>query len=405
MRRKRRKKSAPGITTTVRPTLAPHREQHPALSTPPIPVLRATLVLVSGFMIEFSATLRQHTKNLHRQVLAWRMTRLTKDLNKILAATLQDSPSCITAFYTTAKPLCREPHLPRRPRAPLGPRPTPAPIAKSEPPRTSHTIHSGPTRTPMHDILPDVHTLDRIEHTIAPQVGLQLWRRPYPVWKLMLGRPLYTGLLLNPCKTFIMTSHEEDLTHPLTILGHRIQHPEDILWSLVDLTALITRCTAMVPPRDHPDYVPHFARLLNEALLIALEDTHSRIRIAYTDKDTPKSTGAFRKGRRPPKGHPLGLRLDDLVTAQLCAWTIAQCTRTIRHWEGWPLSALLGDTEDSRGRVVSYARTTPVLPLVTPSHGFLLGSKAFLLCTVTYSHRYLQPNDPTGVAPKSFVIV
>ncbi|KAM6489199.1 hypothetical protein JOM56_015369 [Amanita muscaria] len=405
MRRKRRKKSAPGVTTTVRPTLAPHGEQHPALSTPPIPVLRATLVLVSGFMIEFSATLRQHTKNLHRQVLAWRMTRLTQDLNKILAATLQDSPSCITAFYTTAKPLCREQHLPRRPRAPLGPCPTPAPIAKSEPPRTSHTLHPGPTRTPMHDMLPDVHTLDRIEHTIAPQVGLQLWRRPYPVWKLMLGRPLYTGLLLNPCKTFIMTSHEEDLTHPLTILGHHIQHPGDILLSLVNLTALITRCAAMVPPRDHPDYIPSFARLLNEALFIALEDTHSRIKIVYSDKDTPKSTRAFRNGRRPPKGHPLGLHLDDLVTVQLCAWTIAQCTRMIRHWEGWPLSALLGDTEDSRGRVVSYARTTPVLPLATPSHGLLLGSKVFLLCTVTYSHRYLQPNDPTGVAPKIFVIV
>ncbi|KAM6491907.1 hypothetical protein JOM56_012545, partial [Amanita muscaria] len=379
---KRRKKSALGVTTTVRPMLAPHREQHPALSTPPIP---------------FSATLRQHTKNLHRQVLAWRMTRLTEDLNKILAATLQDSPSCITAFYTTAKPLCREPHLPRRPRAPLGPRPTPAPIAKSEPPRTSHTIHSGPTRTLMHDILPDIHTLDRIEHTIAPQVGLQLWRRPYPVWKLMLGRPLYTGLLLNPCKTFIMTSHEEDLTHPLTILGHCIEHPEDILLSLGDLTTLITRCAAMVPPRDHPNYIPSFAHLLNEVLLIALEDMHSHIKIVYSDEDTPKSTGAFR--------HPLGLHLDDLVTAQLCIWTISQCACMIRHWEGWPLSALLGDIKDSRGQVVSYARTTPVLPLATLSHGLLLDSKVFLLCTVTYSRRYLQPNDPTGVAPKSLVIV
>ncbi|KAM6489031.1 hypothetical protein JOM56_015521, partial [Amanita muscaria] len=366
MRRKRHKKSAPGVTTTVCPMLAPHREQHPALSTPPIPVLRTTLVLVSGFMIEFSATLRQHTKNLHCQVLAWRMTRLTEDLNKILAATLQDSPSCITAFYTTAKPLCREPHLPWRPRAPLGPRPMPAPIAKSEPPRTSHTIHSGPTRTPMHDILPDVHTLDRIEHTIAPQVGLQLWRWPYPIWKLMLGRPLYTGLLLNPCKTFIMTSHEEDLTHPLTILGHRIEHLEDIPY------------------------------------------THSRIKIVYSDEDTPKSTGAFHNGRRLPKGHPLSLHLDDLVTAQLCIWTISQCARMnmIHHWEGqgWPLSALLGDTEDSRGRVVSYARTTPVLPLATLSHGLLLDSEVFLLCTVTYSCQYLQPNDPTGVAPKSLVI-
>ncbi|KAM6499516.1 hypothetical protein JOM56_005024 [Amanita muscaria] len=356
MQRKRHKKSVPGVTTTVRPMLAPHREQHPALSTPPIPVLRVTLVL----------GLRQHTKNLHRQVLAWRMTRLTEDLNKILAATLQDSPSCITTFYTTAKPLCREQHLPRRPRAPLGPCPMPAPIAKSEPPRTSHTIHSSLIRTPMHDIIPDVHTLDRIEHTIAPQVGLQLWRRPYPVWKLMLGRPLYTGLLLNPCKTFIMTSHEEDLTHPLTILGHHTQHPEDILLSLVDLTALITHCAAMVPPRDHPDYVPSFARLLNEALLIALEDTHSRIKIVYSDKDTPKSTGAFRNGRRPPKGHPLGLHLDDLVTVQLCIWTISQCARMIRHWEGWPLSALLGDTEDSR-----------VLPLATLSHGLLLDSEYY----------------------------
>ncbi|KIL54526.1 hypothetical protein M378DRAFT_18804 [Amanita muscaria Koide BX008] len=77
--------------------------------------------------------------------------------------------------------------------------------------------------------------------------------------------------------------------------------------SLVDLTALIMRCTAMIPSQDHPDYVPYFARLLNEVLLIALEDTHSRIRVVYSDKDTPKSTGAFRKGRRLPKA----MRLDD----------------------------------------------------------------------------------------------
>ncbi|KIL59136.1 hypothetical protein M378DRAFT_15008, partial [Amanita muscaria Koide BX008] len=279
MRRKRHKKSVPGAITTLRPMLAPHRGQHPALSTPPIPLLRATLVLVSGFMIEFTTVLRQHTKHLHRQALAWRMTRLTEDLNKILALTLQESPSRITAFYTTAKPFRREQQLPRRPRAPVGPHPTPAPIAKNEPPRTLYTSHLGLIRTPLHDILPDVHTLDGSEHTIAPQVGLQLWRRPYPVWKLMLGRPLHTGLLLNHRKTFIMTSHEEGLIHPLTILGHRIEHHEDILMSLVDLTALITRCTAMIPSQDHPDYVPYFARLLNEALLIALEDTHSRIRV------------------------------------------------------------------------------------------------------------------------------
>ncbi|KAM6503734.1 hypothetical protein JOM56_000677 [Amanita muscaria] len=161
----------------------------------------------------------------------------------------------------------------------------------------------------------------------------------------------------------------------------------------------------MVPPRDHPDYVPSFAHLLNEALLIALEDMHSCIKIVYSDKDTPKSTGAFRNGRRLPKGHPLGLHLDDLVTMQLCIWTISQCAHMIRHWEGWPLSALLGDTEDSRGRVISYTRTTPVLPLAMLSHGLLLDSEVFLLCTVTYSCRYLQPNDPTGVAPKSLVIV
>ncbi|KAM6491617.1 hypothetical protein JOM56_013009 [Amanita muscaria] len=161
----------------------------------------------------------------------------------------------------------------------------------------------------------------------------------------------------------------------------------------------------MIPPQDHPDYVPYFARLLNEALLYALEDTHSRIRVVYSDDHTDQSIRAFRRGRRLPKGHPLGLRLDDLVTAQLCTWTIAQSTRMIHHWEGWPLAALLGDTEDSRGRVVSYARTTPVLHLAMLSYGLLLGSKVFLLCTVTYSRRYLQTNDPTGVAPKIFVIV
>ncbi|KIL56666.1 hypothetical protein M378DRAFT_16894 [Amanita muscaria Koide BX008] len=220
MRRKRHKKSVPGATTTLCPMLAPHRGQHPALSTPPIPLLQATLVLVSGFMIEFTTVLRQHTKHLHRQVLAWRMTQLTEDLNKILVLTLQESPSGIITSYTTAKPICREQQLPRRPRAPVGPHPTPAPIVKNEPPRTSFTSHSGPIRTPLHNVLPDVHTLDGSEHTIAPQVGLQLWRRPYPVWKLMLGRPLHTGILLDHRKTFIMMSHEEGLIHPLTILGH-----------------------------------------------------------------------------------------------------------------------------------------------------------------------------------------
>ncbi|KIL68757.1 hypothetical protein M378DRAFT_8215 [Amanita muscaria Koide BX008] len=370
-----------------------------------MPLPKVMIAPVIGFMMEFGETLKRHSQLHHRQVLAWRMIRLTKDLNKILALTMQESPSRMTASYTTAKPLRREPQHPRRPRAPVGPHSKPAPMAESEPPRTSHTSHSGPTRTPLHDILPDVHTLDGSEHTIAPQVGLQLWRRPYPVWKLMLGRPLHIGLLINHRKTFIMKSHEESLTHPLTILGHRIEHHEDILVSLVNLTALIMHCTATIPPQEHPDYVPHFAQALNEALLYALEDTHYRIRIVYSDNHTDRSIGAFRKGRRPPKGHPLGLHLDDLVTAQLCTWTIAQCTRMIRHWEGWPLLALSGIASDSSGRVLSYARTTPVFPLATPSHGLLLGSKVFLLCTVTYSRRYLQPNDPTGVAPKSYVIV
>ncbi|KIL64516.1 hypothetical protein M378DRAFT_11510 [Amanita muscaria Koide BX008] len=202
-----------------------------------------------------------------------------------------------------------------------------------------------------------------------------------------------------------MTSHEEGLIHPLTILGHRIEHHEDILISLADLTALITRCTAMIPSQDHPNYVPYFSQLLNEALLIALEDTHSRIRVVYSDKDTPKSTGAFRKGRRPPKGHPLGLRLDDLVTVELCAWTIAQCARMIRHWEGWPLLALSGIASDSSGRAFSYARTNPTSFTFVDALMLKTAPLDLLLRTATYSRRYLQPNDPTGVVLQDVAIL
>ncbi|KAM6494584.1 hypothetical protein JOM56_009207, partial [Amanita muscaria] len=327
MRRKRRKlaPSAPNLLSKS----APRQERHPA-SAPPMPPPKIMLAPIVGFMMEFGKTLKRHSQLHHRHILAWRMIRLTKDLNKVLLQALQESPSCITASYANATPLpvARELHHPRRPRVQLGPQPTPGPIAKSEPPRPPHTMHSGPPRTPAHFSLPNVHTFNGLDHTLVDHVGLHFERRAYPICAVMLGRPLHTGLLLNHCKTFIMMSHEEGLTHPLTILGHQIEHHGEIFASLFNLTALITRCTAMIPPQDHPDYVPYFARLLNEALLYALEDTHSRIRVVYLDDHTDQSIRAFRRGRRLPKGHPLGLRLDDLVTAQLCAWTIAQSTRT-----------------------------------------------------------------------------
>ncbi|KIL54891.1 hypothetical protein M378DRAFT_18447 [Amanita muscaria Koide BX008] len=115
--RKKRHRSVPGTVTTTRTRLAPLWEQHSALSAPPIPQLKAILLQVSGFMIEFATLLRRHTKyHHHHQVLAWRMTRLTEDLNKILAYTLRESPSCITAFYASAKPIHRGQQHPRRPR-------------------------------------------------------------------------------------------------------------------------------------------------------------------------------------------------------------------------------------------------------------------------------------------------
>ncbi|KIL55257.1 hypothetical protein M378DRAFT_18103 [Amanita muscaria Koide BX008] len=214
-------------------------------------------------------------------------------------------PSCehhyswITASYANAAPLTmlRELYHPQLPWVPLGPQPTPGPIAKSKPPRPPHTRHSGLPRTPAHFSLPNVHTFGGLDLTLAHHVGLHFERRTYPIWAVMLGRPLHTGLLLNPCKVFIMTSHEQTLTHPLTVLGHRFVHPEDILLALVDLYAILASSTGMIPPQDHHEFVPAFARLLNEALLMALEDTHSRIRIVYSDDHTDQSICAFRRGR------------------------------------------------------------------------------------------------------------
>ncbi|KIL58824.1 hypothetical protein M378DRAFT_15228 [Amanita muscaria Koide BX008] len=365
------------------------------------------LTHIVGFMLEFAETLKRHSKLHHRQIFAWRMIQLTEDLNKVLSHTLRESPSWITASYANATPLTmlRELYHPQLPRVPLGPWSAPGPIAKSEPSRPPRTMHLGPPKTPAHISLPNVYTFGGLDLTLAHHVGLHFERRAYPIWAVMLGRPLLTGLLLSPRKVFIMTSHEQTLTHPLTILGHRLAHPEDILLALATLYTILASITDMIPRQNHHEFVPAFARLLNEALLIALKDTHSRIRIVYSDDHTDQSIRAFRRGRRRPKGHPLGLRLDDLVTAQLCAWTIAQCTRMIHHWEGWPLLALSGIASDSSGRAISYARTTLVFPLATPSHGLLFGHYVFLLSNVTNSSRHLQLNDPQRVAPNSYDLV
>ncbi|KIL57858.1 hypothetical protein M378DRAFT_171243, partial [Amanita muscaria Koide BX008] len=116
---------------------------------PPPKIMPAPVI---GFMMEFGETLKRHSQLHHRQVLTWRMIRLTKDLNKVLLLALRESPSCITASYAKATPLpvAREFHHPRQPRVQLGPQPTPGPIAKSEPLRPPHTMHSGPPRTPAH---------------------------------------------------------------------------------------------------------------------------------------------------------------------------------------------------------------------------------------------------------------
>jgi hypothetical protein len=141
--------------------------------------------------------------------------------------------------------------------------------------------------------------------------------------------------------------------------------------------------------------------VLNEMLLDALEDTHSRIRIVYSDDHTDRSIGSFRRGRRPPKGHPLGLHLDDLVTEQLCSWTISQCTLTIRHWEGWPWPDLPGDAADSSGRASTYARTPPALPLLKPSHRLILTFDR-LISLLTNLRRELQLNDPQRDDPNGY---
>ncbi|KAM6489432.1 hypothetical protein JOM56_015149 [Amanita muscaria] len=134
---------------------------------PPPKIMLAPII---GFMMEFGKTLKRHSQLHHRHILTWRMIRLTKDLNKILLHALQESPSCITASYAKADPLpvVRELHHPCRPRVPLGPQPTPEPIAKSEPPRSPHTMHSGPPRTPAHISLPNVHTLKPSVGSITP---------------------------------------------------------------------------------------------------------------------------------------------------------------------------------------------------------------------------------------------
>ncbi|KIL54374.1 hypothetical protein M378DRAFT_18961 [Amanita muscaria Koide BX008] len=147
MRRKRRK-PAPGSPPLVSGS-APHQNRHPA-SAPPMPppeIMRSPFI---GFMKEFGETLKRHSQLLHRQVLTWQMIRLTEDLNKILSHALRESPSWITASYANAAPLTmlRELYHPQLPWVPLGPQPTPGPIAKSEPPRPPHTMHSGLPRTP-----------------------------------------------------------------------------------------------------------------------------------------------------------------------------------------------------------------------------------------------------------------
>ncbi|KIL54666.1 hypothetical protein M378DRAFT_18675 [Amanita muscaria Koide BX008] len=115
MQRKRRK-PAPGSPPLFSGS-APHQNRHPA-SAPPMPppeIMRSPFI---GFMKEFGETLKRHSQLLHRQVLAWRMIRLTEDLNKILSHALRESPSWITASYANAAPLTmhRELYHPKLPR-------------------------------------------------------------------------------------------------------------------------------------------------------------------------------------------------------------------------------------------------------------------------------------------------
>ncbi|KAM6491696.1 hypothetical protein JOM56_012858 [Amanita muscaria] len=152
--------------------------------------------------------------------------------------------------------------------------------------------------------------------------------------------------------------------------------------------------------KHYPHYRLKFvADTLTEMFSIVLAGSPIAIRITYRDNDSSKDLRK-RKGRPPPLWDTSHTPLRDPATETPCIWDINQCALYLRYWEAW-LPTL-----------VEQSLRALILPLCALSMSSFVDAPKrktdpldLLLCIVTYSLRYLQLNDPTGVAPNGYNLV
>jgi hypothetical protein len=232
---------------------------------------------------------------------------LSEYLNRILSHTLQDSPSCMITIHELEKNTRLRHTLPDPDvTCPCG-RP-------KQPPSTD--ANKAPARPPD-----------------TAQIGLSLWRKPFPFQEGTRHAPTNGGLRLNPDKVHVIVSVAQSFKEPLFVIGLRTTLPAYILEALGLLFDTLYACAREYAPSTHKARFSAVAKLLEETLYILPEETSSLIRVVYTDNETTKSVTKRHRNRSTEEHwHTL---TDDSPDEQQRNWAFNQCTQYSRHWEAW----------------------------------------------------------------------